>query len=70
MFSDERVVIVERPDGETESFFVSKSEVNESRSTVRVRLANGGGAPGTFVVLRAAEGEECVEVKAGDIESG
>ncbi len=70
MFSDERVVIVNRPDGETESFFVPKSTVNETRSTVRVEVAKKNGAPGTLVALQTAEGEACVLVRSSDIEQG
>jgi len=70
MFSDERVVIVNRPDGETESFFVPTSTVNETRSTVRVEIAKKNGAPGTLVVLRTTEGEACVLVRSSDIDQG
>lgn len=70
MFSDERVIIVNRPDGETESFFVPKSTVNESRSTVRVEIAKKNGAPGTLVALQTAEGEACVLVRSSDVEQG
>ncbi|MEZ0229916.1 MAG: hypothetical protein ACAI25_14930 [Planctomycetota bacterium] len=70
MFRDERVVIVNRPDGETESFFVPKTAVNESRSMVRVQLGKKAGAPGTLVSLSTAEGQACVLVRSSDIEQG
>ncbi len=69
MFSDERVVIVRHADGETESFFVPESAVNEARSVVRVEL-HGEAQPGAVVARVPTDvGEAYVTVRPTDIES-
>lgn len=67
MFSDERVVIVRRSEGETASFFVPRSAVIEGRSVVQVKIH---GHEGGVVVasLPTGDGGAFVPVRPDDIE--
>lgn len=70
MFSDERVVIVKQADGETESFFVPESAVNESGSVVcvEIRRKSAGPVPTIVASLPTCEGKAYVTVRPDDIE--
>lgn len=67
MFSDERVVIVRRAEGETASFFVPRSAVNEGRSLVRVNIHREDA--GTLVAsIPTVDGGAFVPVRSDDVE--
>lgn len=71
MFTDERVVTVDRADGQAESFFVPRVAVLEERSCIQARVLGrvDGPCPTFLASILTAEGKALVTVKESDIQS-